>query len=69
MEGNVMWKFHQKLQRLSNTLSSWSKKEFGDIFLQVKEYEEKVKSVEENVIKDQREVNRTLLHELNVNHI
>ena len=42
-EGNVMWKF-QKLKILPNNLSSWSKQEFGDIFLQVKEYEQKVKS-------------------------
>ncbi|KAH0712277.1 hypothetical protein KY289_008236 [Solanum tuberosum] len=25
IEGNNMWKFHQKLKRLSNTLSSWSR--------------------------------------------
>ncbi|WMV13661.1 hypothetical protein MTR67_007046 [Solanum verrucosum] len=50
VEGNNMWKFHQKLKRLSNTLSSWSEGEFGDIFLRVKEYEEKVKTAEENLI-------------------
>ncbi|WMV13571.1 hypothetical protein MTR67_006956 [Solanum verrucosum] len=43
VEGNNMWKFHQKLKRLSNTLSSWSRKEFGDIFGKVREYEEKEK--------------------------
>ncbi|KAH0667664.1 hypothetical protein KY285_028870 [Solanum tuberosum] len=47
VEGNNMWRFHQKLKRLSNTLSSWSRREFGDIFSKVKDYEEK------NSIKDQ----------------
>uniref|UniRef100_M1DWN9 RNase H family protein n=1 Tax=Solanum tuberosum TaxID=4113 RepID=M1DWN9_SOLTU len=42
VEGNNMWRFHQKLKRLSNTLSSWSRREFGDIFSKVKDYVEKV---------------------------
>ncbi|WMV50080.1 hypothetical protein MTR67_043465, partial [Solanum verrucosum] len=41
VEGNNMWRFHQKLKRLSNTLSTWSRGKFGDIFMKVKEYEEK----------------------------
>ncbi|WMV32724.1 hypothetical protein MTR67_026109 [Solanum verrucosum] len=69
IEGNNMWKFHQKLKRLSNTLSSWSRKEFGDIFGKVREYEEKVRNAEENLINDQKETNRATLHELNAKYI
>ncbi|KAG5585848.1 hypothetical protein H5410_046282 [Solanum commersonii] len=54
VEGCYMWKFHQKLKRLSNTLSSWSG-EFGDIFVRVKEYEEKARNAEENLIQDHTE--------------
>ena len=36
VEGNGMWRFHQKMKRLSNTLSGWSKIEFGDIFKNVR---------------------------------
>ncbi|XP_049358013.1 uncharacterized protein LOC125822632 [Solanum verrucosum] len=64
-----MWKFHQKLKRLANTLNNWSKKEFGDIFAKVKEYEEKVKTVEDQLIQDHSETNRTILHELNAKYI
>ncbi|KAH0674028.1 hypothetical protein KY284_025115 [Solanum tuberosum] len=58
VKGNNMWKFHQKMKRLSNTLSNWSRKEFGDIFAKVREYEEKVKIMEEQLIQDLSEINR-----------
>ncbi|KAG5580316.1 hypothetical protein H5410_050943 [Solanum commersonii] len=64
-----MWKFHQKLKRLSNTLSSWSRKELGDIFGKVREYEEKIRMAEEELIQDQKETNRTALHEQNAEYI
>lgn len=35
-----MWRFHQELKRLSNTLSAWSRKEFGDILQNARMYEE-----------------------------
>ncbi|KAG5606153.1 hypothetical protein H5410_027645 [Solanum commersonii] len=69
VEGNNMWKFHQKLKRLSNTLSTWSRKKFGDIFTRVKEYEEKAKTVGEQLIQDHSETNRTILHEINAKYI
>ncbi|KAG5606113.1 hypothetical protein H5410_027605 [Solanum commersonii] len=40
VQGNPMWKLHQKMKRLASTLSEWSRREFGDIFTAVKEYEE-----------------------------
>ncbi|KAH0639244.1 hypothetical protein KY285_035830 [Solanum tuberosum] len=69
IEGNNMWRFHQKLKRLSNTLSSWSRGEFGDIFIKFKEYEERVRAAEENLIHTHNEINRTNLHELNAEYI
>ena len=53
VEGNVMWKFHQKMKRLSNTLSVWSRNKFGDIFQKVRLYEEQVHEAEQNYILDQ----------------
>ena len=46
VEGHAMWKFHQKMKRLSNTLSVWSRDEFGDIFQKVRMYEEQVHNAE-----------------------
>ncbi|KAG5605800.1 hypothetical protein H5410_027292 [Solanum commersonii] len=69
VEGNNMWRFHQKLKRLSNTLSSWSRGEFGDIFIKVKEYEERVRAAEENFIHTHNAINRTTLHEITAEYI
>ncbi|XP_049399716.1 uncharacterized protein LOC125863741 [Solanum stenotomum] len=69
VEGNNMWKFHQKMKRLSNTLSNWSREEFGDIFAKVRDFEEKVKTMEEQLIQDPSEDNRSTLHELNARYI
>lgn len=41
IEGNPMWCFHLKLKRISNTLSNWSKSEFGDIFATIQKFEAK----------------------------
>lgn len=46
----TLWRFQQKLKRLTATLSHWSKLEFGDIYANVKNYEEKVKEAEEKLI-------------------
>ncbi|XP_059289464.1 uncharacterized protein LOC132042983 [Lycium ferocissimum] len=69
MTGNPMLVFHQKMKRLSKTLSSWSRREFGDIFENVKEFEEKVKEAEEELINNNNEENRTKLHKLNAEYI
>ncbi|XP_015170975.1 uncharacterized protein [Solanum tuberosum] len=44
--GNPMWKLHQKLKRVTTTLSNWSKLEYGDIFRKVKEFEETIRNSE-----------------------
>lgn len=64
-----MWRFHQKLKRLANTLSAWSIWKFGDIFSNFKEYEGKVKIAEEAFIWNNTDVNRAALHELNAEYI
>lgn len=50
IHGNVMWIFHQKLQRLAKTLSTWSRSHFGDIHVKVRDFEEKIRIVEEEMI-------------------
>ncbi|XP_060200890.1 uncharacterized protein LOC132629180 [Lycium barbarum] len=67
--GDPMWCFHQKLKRLASNLSYWSRKEFGDIYAQVKDYEVKVKKAEEDLILDNCEENRSKLHRLNAEYI
>ena len=69
VEGNIMWRFYQKLKKLSNTLSSWSMREFGGIFQKVREYEEKYRCAEENIMQNNNEINREILNDINVNCI
>ncbi|KAK4707013.1 hypothetical protein R3W88_033427 [Solanum pinnatisectum] len=69
VEGNSMWRFHQKMKRQSNTLSAWSRRELGDIFSKVRDYEENVRAAEDKFIQEQTEANRTILHGLNPEYI
>ena len=57
------------MKRLSNTLSVWSKKEYGAIFQKVMMYEEQVHKVKENYITNQSDSNRNILHENNAKYI
>ncbi|XP_055822053.1 uncharacterized protein LOC129890541 [Solanum dulcamara] len=65
VDGNPMRTFHQKLKRVSNTLSHWSRKQYGDIFASVKEFEEQVIQAEENIINDNSKDNRAKLNQIN----
>ncbi|XP_055814560.1 uncharacterized protein LOC129884256 [Solanum dulcamara] len=65
MEGNPMRIFHQKLKRVANTLSKWSRQQYGDIYTTVKAFEEKVQQAEEDIILDNSEENRNKLHQVN----
>lgn len=47
----------QKMKKLSTTLSYWSKKEYEDIFAIVKDYKERVRVAEEDVINHNSEEN------------
>ena len=67
--GTCMWKFYQKMKSLSNTLSGWSKNEFGDIFQKFWMYEEQVHNAEEKYITNQSGSNRSILHEINAKYI
>ena len=42
VKGEPMWILHTKLKRLTKTLRDWSKKEYGDVFEKVRQYEEAV---------------------------
>ncbi|XP_015166827.1 uncharacterized protein [Solanum tuberosum] len=61
-EGNPMWTFHQKIKRLACTLSAWLKMQFGDIYVKVKEFEERVKVAEDNLLQSNTEKHREELH-------
>ncbi|XP_015158216.1 uncharacterized protein [Solanum tuberosum] len=69
VHGNPMWRWHQKMKRLTTTLSAWSKREFGDIYSKVKEFEEKVKVAEEELINNNTGTNRHNLHYINATYI
>jgi len=57
--------FQLRLKRVANTLSNWSRQEYGDIFNSVKEYEEKVSSAEADIINDNNEEYRTKFNQIN----
>ncbi|XP_047259779.1 uncharacterized protein LOC124892577, partial [Capsicum annuum] len=68
-EGSPRWRFQQKLKRLTATLSQWSKEVFGDIYGNVKNYEENVKVAEENLILHSTDENRQEFHKTQAEYI
>ncbi|KAG5585844.1 hypothetical protein H5410_046278 [Solanum commersonii] len=44
-------------------------REFGDILTKVREYEERVRTAEENLIQEHNDTNKIILHEFNVEYI
>lgn len=64
-----MWVFHQKIKRVFATLNNLSNFEFGDIHAKVKEYKEISTQVEERLINDILEENRTNLHPIIAEYI
>ncbi|WMV24651.1 hypothetical protein MTR67_018036 [Solanum verrucosum] len=57
------------MKLLASTLSTWSKKEYGNIFSNVINFEEQVKAAEEDAIHQNTEENRTKLHLINAQYI
>lgn len=57
------------MKRLASTLSNWSKAEFGDIYAKFKEYEEKSKKAEEELIIMNSEDTKTNLHAINAEYV
>ncbi|WMV13665.1 hypothetical protein MTR67_007050 [Solanum verrucosum] len=64
-----MWRLHQKLKRVTATLSTWSKHAYGNIFTKVKEFEEKIRNSEAALMTNNNEDDRQKLHLLNANYI
>ncbi|XP_059295411.1 uncharacterized protein LOC132048739 [Lycium ferocissimum] len=58
VQGNSMWILQEKLKKLSKKLSQWYKDTIGDVFQQVKNYEELVLDKEHKMDNDDSEVNR-----------
>lgn len=69
VSGNPMQAFHQKLKRLSITLSKWSKEQLGDINAMVKSFEERIKEDEEELITSNTDAARMYLHCLSAEYI
>ncbi|WMV50073.1 hypothetical protein MTR67_043458, partial [Solanum verrucosum] len=67
--GDPMWKLHKKMKRLTSTLSSWSKQEYGDIFTKVWEFEETIRKSEEELMTNNTKVLRQELHQMNATYI
>ncbi|KAH0742162.1 hypothetical protein KY290_035205 [Solanum tuberosum] len=67
--GNPMWKLHQKLKRVTDTLSNWSKHEYGDIFRKVKEFEETIRNFEAELMTNNNAAVRQNLLQLNATYI
>jgi len=61
---NSMWSLHNKMMMLTNTLRTWSRLEYEDVFAKAKEYEEKVRGAEEEIINANTEENRSKLHNI-----
>ncbi|KAH0775105.1 hypothetical protein KY290_012242 [Solanum tuberosum] len=69
VNGNPMWRLHQKMKRITATLSNWSKKEYGDIFTKVKEFGESIRQSEEELMTNNNEDSRQKLHRMNAKYI
>ncbi|XP_015160504.1 uncharacterized protein [Solanum tuberosum] len=67
--GNPMWRLHQKMKRVIATLSTWSKREYGDIFTKVKEFEENIRNSEAELMTNNNEAIRQNLHQKNATYI
>ncbi|XP_015054775.1 uncharacterized protein LOC107001126 [Solanum pennellii] len=67
--GDPMLKFHQNMRKLASTLSTWSKKEYSNVFSMVTDFEEQVKNARANVIQNYSEENRAKLHLINAQYI
>ncbi|XP_060195386.1 uncharacterized protein LOC132624660 [Lycium barbarum] len=69
VRGNPMWILQQKLKRLSNCLSHWSKNSICNVFEKVKELEEQVEKAEARYTTYNTDLNRSLLHSKYVEQI
>lgn len=57
------------MKRLASTLSNWSRREFGDVFAIVRDYEDQVQTAEAEVMTNNTEVNRAHLQQVNAKYI
>ena len=69
MAGIGMWIFHNKMKKMSNIVSVWSKEEFGDIFQRVRMYEYQGHKAEENYMTNQSDSNKSILHQITAKYI
>lgn len=63
------WQLHKKLKRLRETLNTFSKKEYGDIFAKFNEFKESIKKAEEEFLSHKTYTDKQELQRLNANYI
>lgn len=66
---NPIWIIQQKIKKLATTLSTWSRNELGDICAKVKDFEERSRVAEEDLICNNTEDYRRKLHAFNADYI
>ncbi|XP_049378369.1 uncharacterized protein LOC125843198 [Solanum stenotomum] len=69
VSGNPMRRLHQKIKRVSATLSIWSKQEYGDIFAKVRKFEDTIRKFEEKLMTNNTETFRHILQQRNATYI
>ncbi|XP_059301933.1 uncharacterized protein LOC132053854 [Lycium ferocissimum] len=65
IDGNPMWRFHQKLKRLGRRLATWSRNEIGDVHENAEVWENKMQILEDLDMEARTENSR---EELNRGH-
>ena len=69
VNGNSMWRFNHKMKSLSNSLSQWSKEEFGDIFKTLRVFDGKFEETKETFIQNNSVTNRENINKINAKYI
>lgn len=67
--GNPMLRLHTKMKRLTSTLTNWSKREYGYVFVKFMHCEDVVRNAKELSLHDNKKENRENLHAFNAQYI
>lgn len=69
VEGNAMWKLHQKLKRTCQKLSKWSREVFGDIYEEPNRLEKHIVELEKELYLDHSAEKRAELNKRKANYL
>ncbi|XP_059306149.1 uncharacterized protein LOC132057525 [Lycium ferocissimum] len=68
-QGNPLWILHQKLKKTASRLSRWSRETFGNIHENPKKWESDIMALEQKLLEDNNEGNRTNLSRTKAGYI